>query len=139
MIGNVETNATRAIGRDIAGPEPQQKQRRISEARDRRADADQRQQDIFGAPRAAHQDADGHADQGREREAGRQPRQRIERVMRQHAADRQPREHRRNGFQRWEEPRRKQPGMRHHLPDRADHDEGEQVAPHAAQCAILAR
>jgi len=122
--------------RYIARPEPQQKQRCVGEARNRRADADQRQQNVLGASRAAHHDADSDAEHRRQREAGDETHDRIESMMRQHTADRQPREGRSDRFQRREKPRRKQASMRDRLPQRADDDERKGVARGAPQRSV---
>ena len=76
-------------GGDVAEAEPQQEQRRIGEAGDRRADAHQRQQNVLGPPRAAHQHADGDAENGGEREAREQAEHGLDGVMRQDAGDRE--------------------------------------------------
>ncbi len=59
-----------------------------------------RQQDILGAARAAHQDTDRNADHGGERKAGDEPHQRIECMVRQCAIQCQPHEGRGDSFQR---------------------------------------
>ena len=74
-------------GGEIAEPEPEQEQRRIGEAGDRRADAHQRQENILGPPRASHQHADGHAEHAGERKAGEQADHGLDGVMRQDAGD----------------------------------------------------
>ncbi len=54
----------------VAEPEPEQEQRRIGEARDRRADAHQREEDVFRPARAPHGQPDRHAGHRGKREAG---------------------------------------------------------------------
>ena len=88
MIGKADTKRDQQHGGGVAETEPEQEQRRIGDAGDRRADADQRQEDVLGAARAPHRDADRDARDGREREAGAEPDQRVERVMRQDAVRR---------------------------------------------------
>ena len=106
MIGKGGHEADQQHGRDVAEAEPQQEQRRIGDARDRRAHADERQQHILGEARAAHGDADHDAGQGGQREAGNQPQQRVERMMRQHARCGQPHEGGGHDLQRRKQPRR---------------------------------
>ena len=86
----------------VAEPEPKEKQRRIGEAGDGRADADQRQENIFGGARAAHRNADRDARKRCEREAGTKADHGIERMMGQDAVQRQPPERRGDDFQRGE-------------------------------------
>ena len=85
MIGKAETKATSRTADHVAEAEPEQEQRRVGEAGDRRADADQRQEDVLRAARASHGKADRDAGDGRERKPGEQPDQRVEHMVRQDA------------------------------------------------------
>ena len=123
--------------RHIAEPEPEQEQRRIGEARNRRADADQRHENIFGPSRAAHDHADCDADQRRNGKADQQADERIEHVMRQNSHQRQAHERRSDGFQRRKQPRREQAEMRDDFPKAADHDEGKRIARSDAPARFL--
>ena len=88
MIGKHRHEGDQQHGGEFAGAEPEQEQRRISEAGYRRQHADQRQEDVLRQPRASHQHADGEAEDGRERKAGEQADDGIQRVVRQDAGDR---------------------------------------------------
>ena len=136
MIGKAETKPTSSTVGDIAEPEPEQEQRRIGDAGDRRADADQRQEDVLGPPRAAHGDADRDADDRGEREAGDEAQQRIEHVVRQDAGGGQADEGRGDLLERRKQLRGKMPSMRGDLPDRADHQERKRVARDDAPAAF---
>ena len=140
MIGKADTKPTSSTADRVAEPEPEQEQRRIGDAGDRRADAHQRQEDILGAARAAHRDAD--------RDARRRPRARSRRragsrvssawcgrmplsVSRQNAAAMASSEgNSRAG---------NTPAPRHDLPDRADDEERERVAPDNAPARLALR
>ena len=88
---------------------------------------------------AAHGDADGDADDGGEREAREQPRQRFDDVARQDAFDGEAPERRGDLLQRREQPRREHAGMRGDLPHRAEHQERKRGARRHAQAALAAR
>ena len=128
MIGKNRDECDQHDRRNVAGTEPQQEQWRVGETRDRRTDAHERQQDIFGASRPPHKDADRHSGQRRERETGGETNERVQGVMRQNAIECEPHEHGGDGFQRREKLRRKQSKMRHRLPRGADHDERKRIA-----------
>ena len=86
MIGKHDDEADQQDGRHVAEAEPQQEQRRIGEAGDRRDDADQRQADVFRPARAAHQDADADAERrAASAKPGEQTEQRLDGVVRQDA------------------------------------------------------
>ena len=61
--GERRNEADEQHGRDVAEAEPEQEQRRVGEARNRSADADERQADILSTARAPHQHANGYADE----------------------------------------------------------------------------
>ncbi|HYW61120.1 MAG TPA: hypothetical protein VE909_11375 [Xanthobacteraceae bacterium] len=128
MIGKCRHEADQQHGRDIAEAEPQQKQRRIRDAGDRRADAHERKEDVLGAARAAHDDSDRHARKCRDGKAGEQAHQRVECVVRQNSRDREARERGRDCLERRKEPGRKKAEMGDDFPGAADHDERKRRA-----------
>ena len=125
-------------GRQVAETEPQQEQRRIGEPRDRRPDADQRQENVFGKSPPAHGDAERDAGDRGEREAARQAQDGVEGVVRKNARDGEPNEGRDHILDRRKQSLRKNSGMRQHLPDRCHHDKRESGACDDAPPAVAA-
>src|SRR5207342_1532587 len=126
-------------GREVAEPEPEQEQRRIGEAGYGGADRYERQKNILGTARAAHQHADGDADDGGERKTGEQANDCFDGVMREDARNRQIHKRSGNLFECREKPARKNTAPGNDLPDCADDNERKNISPDHPQAVAALR